>query len=173
MIKRRSRLSETLAPYLAGAATGVAKLSISLPADLAAEVRQAADERGTSVSAVVAAAVRRSMEDDRGQALASEVVASTAVVGGAPADDADSISQMARDRATIDGLVGEAVNEWFASRGLSLSHVPDDATLRWIEAFRNESQRRSDELGWTNEQVEAEVDAAVKEVRQERAARRP
>ncbi len=158
MTKRRSQLSESLAPYLAGAATGVKKLSISLPADLAEEVRQAADERGTSVSAVVAAAVRRSMEDDRGQALA---------------DDADSISQMARDRATIDGLVGEAVNEWFASRGLSLSHVPDDETLGWIQAFRNESQRRADELGWTNEQVEAEVDAAVKEVRQERAARRP
>lgn len=57
-------LHEAVAPYGAGrSAAPHAKLSISLPADLLEVVRSAAAESGESVSAIVAAALRRTLED--------------------------------------------------------------------------------------------------------------
>ncbi len=51
---------EALEPYLAATETGpFAKLSISIPEQLLATVREVADEAGTSVSGVVAASLRR------------------------------------------------------------------------------------------------------------------
>lgn len=62
---RRARmLREELAPYAtADATTAFVKLSISLPADLATLVRTTATESGSTVSAMVAAALRRTVED--------------------------------------------------------------------------------------------------------------
>ncbi len=60
----RSRLAESLEPYLAEDARAThAKLSITLPAGLLDQVRQAAAETGTSVSATIAAALRRTLQD--------------------------------------------------------------------------------------------------------------
>jgi hypothetical protein len=56
---RRRALAETAATYGPGAtAASHAKLSITLPADLADQVKAAAEESGTSVSGVIAAALR-------------------------------------------------------------------------------------------------------------------
>lgn len=56
---RTRALAETAATYGAGAgAPGHQKFSITLPADLADQVRAAAESSGTSVSGVIAAAVR-------------------------------------------------------------------------------------------------------------------
>jgi hypothetical protein len=57
-------LRETIAPYSAVAATGTfTKLSISLPSDLVEVVRAAAAQSGLSVSATIAAALRRTLDD--------------------------------------------------------------------------------------------------------------
>ena len=57
--RRPHALAETAAAYGSGPpAAGHAKLSITLPADLAEQVRQAAEASGTSVSGVIAAALR-------------------------------------------------------------------------------------------------------------------
>ena len=57
-------LSEALAPYGTSDAPGASvKLSISLPADVLEVVRAAAAESGTSVSATIAAALRRAIGD--------------------------------------------------------------------------------------------------------------
>ncbi len=59
---RRHALAEAAAEY--GAANPIrarSKLSISLPSDLLAQVRQAAAESGTSVSGVIAAALDRAI----------------------------------------------------------------------------------------------------------------
>jgi hypothetical protein len=62
-------LAETAAAYGAGAPPAShAKLSITLPADLAEQVRSAAKESGTSVSGIITAAVRSAIaraEQDR------------------------------------------------------------------------------------------------------------
>lgn len=67
--RRSHALAETAATYGAAApAASHAKLSITLPADLAEQVRSAAAESGTSVSGVIAAAVRSAIaraEQDR------------------------------------------------------------------------------------------------------------
>jgi len=56
-------LREALEPYLRSpAGSGVVKLSVSLPADLADAVKAAAEASGSSVSATVAAAVRRALD---------------------------------------------------------------------------------------------------------------
>lgn len=56
---RPHALSETAAAYGVGApASSHTKLSITLPTDLAEQVRSAAQESGTSVSGVIAAAIR-------------------------------------------------------------------------------------------------------------------
>ncbi len=65
----RHALAETAAAYGSGAAaTSHVKLSISLPADLVAELRAAASESGIGLSGIVAAAVRQALvtaEQDR------------------------------------------------------------------------------------------------------------
>lgn len=56
--------AEALAPYSAEAASSArTKLSVSLPTELVELVREAATESGTSVSGMIAAAVRRTLED--------------------------------------------------------------------------------------------------------------
>jgi hypothetical protein len=53
-----------VAPYAAsGAPAAYVKLSISLPADVLEVVRAAAAESGLSISATIAAALRRTLED--------------------------------------------------------------------------------------------------------------
>jgi hypothetical protein len=57
-------LRDAVAPYAAGETTAtVVKLSISLPADVVEVVRAAATESGMSVSATIAAALRRTLGD--------------------------------------------------------------------------------------------------------------
>ena len=57
-------LAESVAPYLTDEErVPRAKLSISLPADLLELVRAAASERGTTVSATIAASLRRTLAD--------------------------------------------------------------------------------------------------------------
>jgi hypothetical protein len=59
---QRHALAETAATYGVEAPTAAhVKLSISLPADLAEEVRLAASQAGSSVSGVIAASLRRSI----------------------------------------------------------------------------------------------------------------
>ena len=56
--------AETVAPYGADPAAGAhTKLSVSLPTELVELVREAATESGTSVSGMIAAALRRTLED--------------------------------------------------------------------------------------------------------------
>ena len=63
--ERQGRLlREIVAPYRSGGAAGTStKLSISLPTDLVEVVRAAAAESGLSVSATIAAALRRTLGD--------------------------------------------------------------------------------------------------------------
>jgi len=57
-------LREVLEPYATvEPTTAFVKMSISLPADLAALVRTSAAESGSTVSAMVAAALRRTAQD--------------------------------------------------------------------------------------------------------------
>ena len=59
LARRSHPLAETAASYAAApTAAGHAKLSITLPSELAEQVRQAAEASGTSVSGVIAAALR-------------------------------------------------------------------------------------------------------------------
>jgi len=63
-IDARARwLHEAVAPYAAShtGSVGVTKLSVSLPSDLVDIVRAAAAASGTSVSATIAAALRRTL----------------------------------------------------------------------------------------------------------------
>jgi hypothetical protein len=174
--KRPSRLSENLAPYLAEESSGVTKLSISLPTDLVEEVRRTARERRTTVSATIAAALRRAVDEDRGRP-----VAPIAAEGGDPlvreaseppvsaADAADLAGFRGR---SLGGLVDEALGEWLVSRGIRLSPVRDDEWRRRLEAFIERRRGLAEERGWTDREVESDVDAALKEVREARAARR-
>jgi len=55
---------DALAPYLAAPETGAyAKLSISLPEPLITAVREVADSTGVSVSGVIAASLRRLLDE--------------------------------------------------------------------------------------------------------------
>jgi len=54
-------LGETLEPYIAAPKGPIVKLSISLPQGLLEPIRAVARESGTSVSAVIAAALRRTV----------------------------------------------------------------------------------------------------------------
>ncbi|MEO5940983.1 MAG: hypothetical protein ABIZ72_08340 [Candidatus Limnocylindrales bacterium] len=61
---RARRIGETLAPYHGSLDPApVTKLSISLPTDLVEVVRAAAAETGSTVSATIAAALRRTFAD--------------------------------------------------------------------------------------------------------------
>ena len=73
---RSHALAETTAAYGAGPpASSHAKLSITLPADLAEQVRSAAQESGTSVSGVIAAAVRSAIARADQERLDAAIVA--------------------------------------------------------------------------------------------------
>ncbi len=64
------RLAESVAPYLANdSRDAYTKLSISLPTELVALVRAAAEASGSSVSATIAAAVRKVLEDQAQERL--------------------------------------------------------------------------------------------------------
>jgi hypothetical protein len=158
MTKRPSRLSENLAPYLANESGGVTKLSISLPNDLVEEVRRTAKERRTSVSATIGAALRCSLEKERR--------------GESPVDAADAAEVAAFRGRSLGGLVDEALDEWIASRGIRLSPVRDDEWRRRLAAFIERRRVLAEERGWTADDSQSDVDAAVKEVRGARAARR-
>jgi Arc/MetJ-type ribon-helix-helix transcriptional regulator len=61
---QRRAFAEAVTPYGAAGAGGPhKKLSISLPTDLVELVRGAAAERGVSVSAMIGAAIRRTLEE--------------------------------------------------------------------------------------------------------------
>jgi hypothetical protein len=61
--RRPHALAETAAAYGAGTPPAAhSKLSITLPADLVEQVRAAAEASGTSVSGVIAAAVRSAID---------------------------------------------------------------------------------------------------------------
>jgi metal-responsive CopG/Arc/MetJ family transcriptional regulator len=61
---------EAIEPYASAQPTAsFVKLSISLPADLVDVVRSAAAESGTTVSATIAAALRRTLEDSEQRRL--------------------------------------------------------------------------------------------------------
>ena len=64
MTRQGRLLSEAIEPYVTSESpTAFVKLSISLPADLAEAVRSSAAEGGSSVSATIAAALRRTLGD--------------------------------------------------------------------------------------------------------------
>lgn len=61
---QRQAFAEAVAPYGSDPSSGPhTKLSISLPTDLVELVRGAAAERGLSVSAVISAALRRTLQE--------------------------------------------------------------------------------------------------------------
>jgi hypothetical protein len=163
MTKRPSRLSENLAPYLADESGGVTKLSISLPNDLVEEVRRTAKERRTSVSATIGAALRRALEEDRQRLDVAE---------SRPVSASDAADLAGFQGRSLGGLVDEALGEWLATRGIRLSPVRDDEWRRRLEAFVERRRVLAEEHGWTDQEVQSDVDAAVKEVREARAARR-
>ena len=67
---------ESVEPYLtADQERGVTKLSISLPTDLVDLLRASAAETGSSVSATVAAAIRRAVADAEQERLQAAIVA--------------------------------------------------------------------------------------------------
>jgi hypothetical protein len=140
--RRRSRLSESLSPYLPdGPAGGVTKLSISLPTELVEQVRATAEERGTSVSATIAAALR------------------LALVRSAPSTTAS------------DEPVDPATADWLVANDVRLRPVRDDEWRRRLEAFLEDRRALAARSAWTAAEVQADVDAAVAEVRGDRAAR--
>jgi Ribbon-helix-helix protein, copG family len=76
----------------------------------------------------------------------------------------------ARRGEPVAQLVREAVDSWLASQNVRL--VPEE---EWGRRFGELLARRSAiarERGWTEEEVERDVTAAVREVRRARTARR-
>lgn len=164
MSKRQSRLSESLAPYLASESSGVTKLSISLSSDLVDEVRRTAEERGSTVSATIAAALRKAQDSEvpptpedllRGLVPPREWIG---LVGLA----------MIREQALGDLLL-EVVDPWLKAQGLLLDK---DEARRVYAEFRAAQDAYNKEHGWTDEQIQDLVDAEVKEFRAARRARR-
>lgn len=66
---QRRLFSEAVAPYGEAAAGPHTKLSISLPSDLVDLVRASAKTNGLSVSGIVAASLRRTLEDAEQESL--------------------------------------------------------------------------------------------------------
>jgi hypothetical protein len=94
-------LRESVASYVAGEPpAGFVKLSISLPADLVEVVRAAASESGLSVSATIAAALRRTLGDAE-QARLDEAL---------KADRDEDLAWATADASTAAKLVSEL--EW-------------------------------------------------------------
>lgn len=164
MTKRQSRLSESLAPYLAGESSGVTKLSISLSNDLAEEVRRTAEERGTTVSATIAAALRKAQDSDVAptpEGLLQRLLPTRhwfGIVGLAKVND-----------RPVEEVLLEAVTPWLTAQGMLMDR---DEALRALAEFRADQDAFVKEQGWTDEEIQADIDEAVAEVRAERAARR-
>jgi hypothetical protein len=68
-------------------------------------------------------------------------------------------------------LVREAVDSWLEAQGAR--RIPPDERQRRFEALLRRRDRIWSELGASEEEVEREVDEAIREVRKARAARRP
>lgn len=170
MAKPRSRLSESLASYLTDESAGVTKLSISLPTPLLEEVRRTARERGTSVSATIAAALQRTIDEGAASAAGRPLRADPA---SGPAISGATVAELARFRgSSVGGLIDEALAEWLVNRGIRLSPVRDEEWRQRLEAFLDRRRAVAEREGWTEEEIEADVAAAVNEVREARAARR-
>jgi len=165
MAKRASRLSESLAPYLASESSGVTKLSISLSNDLADDVRRTAEESGTTVSATIAAAIRKARDAEvppTPEDLLQRLLPSHHWFGLV------GLAQI-RDQSVEDVLV-EAVSPWLREQGLLLASTNEARHV--YEKFRAEQVALNQANGWTDAEIEADVDAAVKEARATRHARR-
>ena len=76
-VARHGRLlRESVEPYARSpASAGVTKLSISLPTEVVEAVRSAANDAGLSVSAVIAAALRRAIETAEQEGLEAAITA--------------------------------------------------------------------------------------------------
>lgn len=164
MTKRRSRLSESLAPYLASKSSGVTKLSISLSTDLAEDVRRTAEERGTTVSATMAAALRKAQDSE------DPPTPEDLLRGLLPAREWIGLIALAMIRKqSLEELLLEVVNPWLKAQGMLLDR---DEALRTLAEFRVAQDVFVKQQGWTAEEIQADVDEAVAEVRAARAARR-
>lgn len=164
----RRRLAESLAPYLPDDAAGsAAKLSISLPKDLLDDVRAAADERGATVSATIAAALRKARGPEP-EAPEEDAIVKRLL----PARHWFAVAGLAKIRSqTIENVLVEAVDAWLTAQGIRL--VRDDEWRRQFGEFLARRSDLADQNKWTDEEIEADIAAAVKEVREGRAARRP
>jgi len=164
MTKQSSRLSESLAPYLTSEASGVTKLSISLSTDLADDVRRTAEESGTTVSATIAAALRKARDADA-PSTPEDLLRSLL-----PTRQWFGLVGLAQIRdQSLEDVLAEAVSPWLREQGLLLR--TDEARLVY-EQFRAEQIALNRANGWTDAEIEADVDAAVQEVRAARRARR-
>jgi hypothetical protein len=109
-------LSESLSPYLPDGPSGaIEKLSISLPVELLEQVRATAQERGTTVSATIAAALRLALATGRSPvdpAVADWLVANDVRLRPVP-DDAwrARLDRFLEDRRTLAAESG-----WSARR---------------------------------------------------------
>ncbi len=83
----------------------------------------------------------------------------------------DALRRLAERRGEpVAQLVREALDEWLASQ--NVRPIRED---EWSRRFGDVLARRkklANERGWTEEEVERDVTAAVREVRKARAARR-
>jgi len=165
METNRSRLSESLAPYLAGESTGVTKLSISVSNDLMDEVRRTADDGRTSVSATISAAIRKALNDDRSMTPEDHLRQLL------PEREWFGVIGLARvRRQSVGEVLAEAVAPWLEAQGLLLLGEGDARqTLAAVRADQAEINR---DYGWTDDVVEASIETAVQEVRAARRARR-
>jgi hypothetical protein len=159
---RPRRLAENVAAYLPDEAAGIAKLSISLPRELLDDVRTAADRHGSTVSATIAAALRKAGEPN---VPAAEDESRRRVL---PDRHWFALAGLARIRGqSVEDALAEAVDDWLAAQGVRL--VRDDAWRRGFTEFLARRSALAEQNVWTDEEIQADVDAAVEEAR---AARR-
>ena len=151
----KSRLAETVAPYVTDLRPGVTKLSISLPTPLIEAVRQVAADGGSSVSSVIAAAIRSATEGSmRPGSSPPSALVRVAELWGLP----------------VDQLASEAVRAWLDAKGVR--REVDDEWRRRFGEFLEERRAIAEAAGWSDEEVQRDVDEAVREVREARAAHR-
>ena len=149
-----ARLAETVAPYVTEARAGTTKLSISLPTPILEAVRDAAKGQGTSVSGVIAAALRSALEGDGDKTAWPPELVGVARLRGRPVED----------------LVSEAIDAWLDANGVR--PLAEDERRRRFGAFLEARWSIADREGWPEEQVARDVAEAVREVREDRSARR-
>lgn len=94
MTHRRHALAETAAAYASSPTTRHVKLSITLPEDLVAEIREAAADSGVGVSGVIAGAVRLALAEAQ-QARLDRALALDAEDNHAWAEDALALTAQA------------------------------------------------------------------------------